>query len=180
MFRQHKMFHGMIGLGILGLLAASTPSQAEPSALDDKGSSATKDQPTKERPKEKNAIIVPAGTSLMVTTSEKVSSHDKPGRRFSATLEANLLSGDVVVAESGSQVYGQVQSSNEIDRGTDPRRSDLVLTLTDINVEGTMYPITTGSFSEQSTSLIFKKRSVVVPSGSLLEFKLTLPLTVKK
>jgi hypothetical protein len=43
-----------------------------------------------------------------------------------------------------------------------------------------MYPIITGSFSENSTSVILRKRAVVVPAGSLLEFKLTQPLTVKK
>ena len=51
---------------------------------------------------------------------------------------------------------------------------------TDINIEGTMYPITTGSFSEKSTSVILRRRSVVVPAGSLLEFRLTQPFTVKK
>jgi hypothetical protein len=116
----------------------------------------------------------------MIKTGEKVTSDDKPGRRFSGTLQANLMSGDTVVAESGSQVYGQVVSSAEIGRGIVAQHSDLVLTLTDINIEGTMYPIQTGSFSEKATSVILKRRSVVVPAGSLLEFRLTAPLTVKK
>ena len=60
------------------------------------------------------------------------------------------------------------------------QHSDLVLGLTDINVEGTMYPIQTSSFSENSTGVILQRRSVVIPAGSLLEFKLTQPLTVKK
>jgi hypothetical protein len=60
------------------------------------------------------------------------------------------------------------------------QHSDLVLGLTQINIEGTMYPIQTNSFSESSTGVILKRGSVVVPAGSLLEFKLTQSLTVKK
>ena len=105
---------------------------------------------------------------------------DETPSAFSGTLQANLQAGDTVVAEAGSQVYGQVVSSGEIGRGIVAQHSDLVLTLTDINVEGTMYPIQTGSFSENSTSVILRRRSVVVPAGSLLEFRLKQPLTVKK
>ncbi len=78
---------------------------------------ANEDQPAKEQPKEKKAITVPAGTSMMIKTGEEVSSNDKPGRRFSATLQANLLSGEDVVADSGTQVYGQVVSSKDVGRG---------------------------------------------------------------
>ena len=180
MLRIHTTRHCMMALGVLGLLMAAAPSQAEPSALDEKGAQGKNDQPVKEQPKEKKVITVPTGTAMMVKTGEEVSSNDKPGRRFSATLQANLLAGDVVVAESGSQVYGRVVSSGEIGRGIVAQHSDLVLNLTDINIEGTMYPITTGSFSEKSTSVILRKRSVVVPAGSLLEFRLTQPLTVKQ
>ena len=165
------MFRSMISVGALGLLIASATTYAEPPAKED--------QPAKEQPKDKKAITVPAGTSMMIRTGEEVSSNDKPGRRFSATLQANLVSGEDVVADSGTQVYGRVVSSKDIGRGIVASHSDLVLTLTDINIEGTMYPIITGSFSENSTSVILRKRAVVVPAGSLLEVKLTQPLTVK-
>lgn len=161
-------------LGIFSLLAISSSSLAEPSALDD---APAKDE---DKPKEKTPVTVNAGTAMMIKTGEQVSSDDKPGRRFSATLQSNLLAGDVVVAKAGSQVYGQVVSAKEIGRGIVSQHSDLELTLTDINIEGTMYPIITGSFSEQSTSVILKRKSVVIPEGSILEFKLKQPLTVKK
>lgn len=180
MFPDHKTLYGAIALVAFGLAMVAPPSQAQPSALDEEGSSAKEDAPAKEQPKEKKAITVPAGAAMMVKTGEEVSSDDKPGRRFSATLQANLLVGDVVVAESGSQVYGRVVSSGQVGRGIVAQHSDLVLNLTDINIEGTMYPITTGSFSESATSVILRKRSVVVPAGSLLEFRLSQPLTVKK
>jgi len=180
MIRSRKMIRNIVLLGAVCVLTISTSSQAEPSALDEKGSSAEAEKPAKDQPKEKKPITVPAGTSMMVKTGTEVSSKDKPGRKFSATLEANLLAGDEVVAKAGTQVYGQVISSKTVGRGVVMQHSDLVLGLTDINVEGTMYPIQTSSFSENSTGVILQRRSVVIPAGSLLEFKLTQPLTVKK
>ena len=148
---------------VLGaLLAVATSSSAE------------------EATEEKKAITVPAGTSMMVKTVDEVSSKDKSGRRFSATLEANLMSGDEIVAKAGTPVYGQVVSSKTVGRGIVVQHSDLVLGLTDINIDGTMYPIATGSFSENSTGVILQRKGVQIPAGSLLEFKLTQPLTVKK
>ena len=177
MIRLRKIIHHIVLFSALCVLTVSTSSQAESSALDEKGSSAEAD---KEQPKEKKPITVPAGTSMMIKTGNEVSSKDKPGRKFSATLEANLLAGDEVVAKAGTQVYGQVVKSGTVGRGIVVQHSDLVLGLTDINIEGTMYPIQTGSFSEKSTGILLQRRSVVVPAGSLLEFKLTQPLTVKK
>ena len=134
----------------------------------------------KEQKEEKKPITVPAGTPMMVRTANEVSSKDKPGRKFSATLEANLMSGDQVVAKSGTQVYGQVISSTQAGRGIVVSHANLVLGLTEINIEGTMYPITTGSFAEDSTGVILQRKSVVIPAGSLLEFSLKAPLTVKQ
>jgi hypothetical protein len=82
-------------LGVaLCLLTVSGSSRAEPTALDDA-------PPSKE---EKPAT-------------------DKPGRNFSATLEANLLSGDDIVAKAGTQVYGQVIGSKKVGRCIRSRRA---------------------------------------------------------
>ncbi|UCH28392.1 MAG: hypothetical protein JSV06_08915 [Myxococcales bacterium] len=172
MGRLRKVLHQVFLLGALCLpMVAGLGSADEP---------AKEDQPAKEQPKEKKAITVPAGTSMMVKTGTEVSSKDKPGRKFSATLEANLLAGDEVVAKAGTQVYGQVVKSVQAGRGIVASHANLVLGLTDINIEGTMYPIQTGSYSEESTGIILQRKSVVIPAGSLLEFRLTQPLTVKK
>jgi len=159
-------------LGSVALLGAlCLPMIAGPSSAD---------EAAEEQPKEKKAITVPAGTAMMVKTGSEVSSKDKPGRKFSATLEANLLAGDEVVAKAGTQVYGVVVKSVQAGRGIVASHANLVLGLTDINIEGTMYPIQTGSFSEESTGIILQRKSVVVPAGTLLEFRLTQPLTIKK
>ena len=157
-------------LSVLSLLVVSSSGRAEPVALDQAPASK----------EEKKPITVPSGTAMMVKTGTEVSSKDKPGRRFSATLQANLLAGDEVVAKAGTEVYGRVVSSTQVGRGIVASHSNLVLGLTDINIDGTMYPIQTGSFSEESTGIILQRKSVVIPAGSLLEFRLAAPLTVKK
>lgn len=171
-FRHALILRNAALLGALCLPMVAGPGSADEPAKED--------QPAKEQPREKKPITVPAGTSMMVKTGSEVSSKDKPGRKFSATLEANLLAGDEVVAKAGTQVYGQVVKSGTVGRGIVVQHSDLVLGLTDINVEGTMYPIQTSSYSENSTGVILQRRSVVIPAGSLLEFQLAQPLTVKK
>ena len=176
--QRHMLLLGTI-LGVLSLLIVSSSTRAEPSALDEAPPSKQEKLDT-DKPREKKAVTVPAGTVMMVKTGEKVSSSDKAGRNFSATLEANLLAGDDVVAKAGTQVYGQVVGSKKVGRGIVVQHSDLVLTLTQINIEGTLYPIQTGSFSENSTGVILKRSSVVVPAGSILQFSLAQPVTVKK
>jgi len=183
MFGLRTRIHHMVALGalfgVLSLLIISPSSRAEPTALDE-APPTKEEKPNPDKPTEKKPITVPTGTAMMVKTANEVSSKDKPGRNFSATLEANLLAGDDIVAKAGTQVYGQVIGSKKVGRGIVVQHSDLVLGLTQINIEGTMYPIQTSSFSESSTGVILKRSSVVIPGGSLLEFKLTQPLTVKK
>ncbi|MGB8329354.1 MAG: hypothetical protein WCE62_04440 [Polyangiales bacterium] len=175
---QHMVVLGAL-FGALSLLVISPSSRAEPSALDE-ASPSKEAPPATEAPKAKKAVTVPAGTVMMVRTGDEVSSNDKAGRKFSATLEANLVAGDEVVAKAGSQVYGQVVKSQEVGRGIVVNSSALVLNLTQINIDGTLYPIQTGSFSEKSTGVILQRRAVTVPKGSILEFSLAQPLTVGK
>jgi hypothetical protein len=169
----------MILSGAVFLLTVSGSSLAEPSPLGEGDAPPSESKPA-QPPKEKRAVTVPAGTVMMVKTGNDVSSNDKPGRKFSATLEANLVAGDEVVAKAGSQVYGQVMGAKTVGRGVVMQHSDLVLGLTQINIDGTLYPMQTGSFSEKSTGVILQRRSVVVPAGSILEFSLSQPLTVAK
>jgi len=176
---NHMVVLGAV-FGVFSLATVSSSSRAEPTALD-QASPSKEEKPDTDKPKEKRAVTVPAGTVMMVRTGEEISSNDKAGRKFSATLEANLLAGDEVIAKAGSQVYGQVQKSQEVGRGVVVSSSALVLSLTQINVDGTLYPIVTGSFSEKSSGVLLTgRRAVTVPKGSILEFSLTQPLTVAK
>ena len=84
--------------------------------------------------------IVPAGTVLLVRTTEEIGTHNKTaGARFTAALEADLVAGDSVVAPAGSTVYGKVLKSEK--GGIGPRKAILELTLTEIKINGRLYPI---------------------------------------
>ncbi len=172
--KARSLFWLAAACALLTSFAISPSTRAESTPLDE--------TPSKEAPpkQEKKAITVAPGTPMMVKTGTKISSESKAGSNFSATLEANLMSGDEVVAKQGSQVYGQVLKSGKVGRGIVVQHADLVLGLTQINIEGTMYPIQTSSYSQNSTGVILQRGAVVIPAGSLLEFKLTQPVTVKK
>lgn len=123
--------------------------------------------------------MVALGAIFGVFALLTISSSDKAGRSFSATLQANLLAGDDVAAKAGTQVYGQVVGSKKVGRGIVVQHADLVLTLTQINIERTLYPIQTGSFTEKSTGVILERGAVVVPAGSILQFSPAQPVTAK-
>jgi hypothetical protein len=162
----------------------------------------------------KGPITIPAGTVLMVSTTDQVSSNDASGRRFSAKLAADLTSNGVTAATSGTTVFGRVAKSAQAGRLVG--RSELELNLTEINIDGKMYPLMTTNFAEAGKgsfrktarnvglgalmggafgdsddakkgaaigaglSVIRKGKSVVVPAGAILEFRMTQPLTIMK
>jgi hypothetical protein len=109
-------------------------------------------------------VTVPAGTLLLVRVQNQVSSDDKAGTKFAAVLETDLTANGVVVAPSGTKVYGQVQQSKKAGRMVG--KSTLSLALTDINIGGTNQPIVTSDFSEAGEGS-FKKtaRNTAVGAG---------------
>lgn len=112
----------------------------------------------------KGPITIPAGTVLMVSTTNQVSSQDAPGRRFSTKLAANLTADGVIVAKIGSTVYGQVAKSAQAGRMVG--KSELELNLTEINIDGKMYPLMTTNFAETGKSS-FRKTARNVGLGAL-------------
>jgi hypothetical protein len=57
-----------------------------------------------------NKVTVPAGTRLLIRTVDALdSSKQKAGYRFTASLETNLQSEDMVVPPRGNTVYGVSQ-----------------------------------------------------------------------
>ncbi|MGH9722789.1 MAG: hypothetical protein ACRD8O_21485 [Bryobacteraceae bacterium] len=90
-------------------------------------------------------ITVPAGTRILVRTSDSVDSRNqKPGARFTGTLETNLKAEDTVVAPRGATVYGRLATAKSAGRLAGS--SQLALELTDIVINGTAYPIVTNAF----------------------------------
>lgn len=110
-------------------------------------------------------VTIPAGTVLIVSMVNQVSSEDAAGRRFSAKLAVNLTAGNVVVANSGTTVYGRVAKSAQAGRLVG--RSQLELNLTEININGQMYPLMTTNFAESGKSS-FRKTARNVGLGALV------------
>src|SRR5215813_9759175 len=92
-----------------------------------------------------NRVTVPAGTRLLIRTTDTIdSSKQKAGYRFTANLETNLQSEDMVVAPRGSTVYGRLAEASSAGRMSGS--SQLTLELTDIVINGTAYPLLTSTF----------------------------------
>jgi len=90
-------------------------------------------------------LTVPAGTRIMVRMIDSVDSDkNHVGDKFRASLEENLVAGDVIVAPKGADVYGRLAEAKEA--GHISGKSELRLELTDISINGRLQPIMTGDY----------------------------------
>jgi hypothetical protein len=90
-------------------------------------------------------VTVPAGTKILIRMVDSIdTTKQKTGYRFTATLETNLQSVDVVVAPRGTTVYGKLVSASSA--GKMSGSSQLTLELTDIVINGTSYPLLTSTY----------------------------------
>jgi hypothetical protein len=69
------------------------------------------------------------------------------GYRFTASLEANLQVGDVVMAPRGTTIYGRLASASSVRRISGS--SELTLELTDIVMDGTAYVLFNFTFAKE-------------------------------
>ncbi len=96
-------------------------------------------------PQSKERITIPAGTRILVRTIDRIDTKEqKTGYRFTASLETDLQMDDTVVAPRGSMVYGRLVQASSAGRMSGS--SQLTLELTDIVINGTAYPLLTGTF----------------------------------
>jgi hypothetical protein len=85
---------------------------------------------------------IPPGTTLLVKTSEVITTKNKKaGSKFSAILQNKLLVGTVEVAPAGATVYGEVLKAAK--GGIGKRRAVLEITLTQILIDGELKQIKT-------------------------------------
>lgn len=108
---------------------------------------------------------VPAGSLLLVRMVSTVSSNDKAGTRFQAELQNNLEINGVMVAKAGAPVYGKVQESKKAGRVVG--KASLQLALTEVSINGTLVPISTGTFSEAGEGS-FKKTARGAAVGAVV------------
>jgi hypothetical protein len=96
-------------------------------------------------------VTVPVGTPLLVRMIDSVDSEkNKIGDRFRASLEEDLVVGDVVVAPKGTDVYGRLAEAKEA--GHVSGKSQLKLELTDILINQQLQPIVSGDYEVSGKS----------------------------
>ncbi|MGY5451601.1 hypothetical protein ACVFI8_11750 [Agarivorans sp. MS3-6] len=94
---------------------------------------------------------VPAGTVITVRMSEGVNTRQhETGQRFTGTLEANLMSGDTVVAKRGSTVYGELSEVKKAGRVAGS--ASMSITLTSVLINDQMHDIQTDSLSSDGSN----------------------------
>ena len=93
-----------------------------------------------------SSVTIPAGTTLLVRMVDSVSSKDSQGKRFTATLDADLTVSGVAAAKTGTKVYGRVQSAKQAGRFAG--QSKLDLQLTELAVGPNLVPIMTSGYTD--------------------------------
>jgi len=131
------------------------------------------------------AATIPAGTTIVVTTVDALSSHESRGRTFKTKLATDLKAGGKTVLPAGTIVYGVVETSRNpmVKTATNP----LTLNLKSVETNGRRIPIkTTGGVSPETLSAVTaqqKRHDVsigkgIVGRGTKLEFRLAQPLNL--
>ncbi len=159
------------------------------------------------------SVAVPAGTTLLVRMVDGASSNDSTGKRFTTTLETDLVVNGMMAAKAGTKVYGRVAAAQKAGRYAG--QSKLDLRLSEIAAGPSLAPLVTSGYAQAGDKSIKKtargaaagaaigaiaddgegaakgaaigavasgvKRGqpITVPPGTLLEFTLQQPLTLK-
>jgi hypothetical protein len=111
-------------------------------------------------------VTVPAGTSFLVRTTQTMSTDNvSSGHRFTARLEADLVSAGVVVAPRGSTVYGVVTQAKR--SGRLAGRASLSFTLTDIMINNQMHPVVTTEVAGESANTAGKSAGTTARAAAI-------------
>lgn len=85
-------------------------------------------QPAGSAPQQARAVTVPAGTVLMVRMMDGISSQNKPGTRFTTTLDADIVIDGVTAVKAGTKIYGTLNSAKQAGRAVGQSAIDIRLT----------------------------------------------------
>ena len=94
-------------------------------------------------------IIVPAGTRLVIRTTENIDSRQhSAGHRFRGQLEGALVVDGVTAAARGTWLHGRISQASQAGRVAGS--SDLAVEFTDIMIDEQLLPISTGTLAAQT------------------------------
>ena len=99
-------------------------------------------------------VTVNAGTVLLVRMVDPVTSRDPQGKRFTTTLESDLVVNGTMVARAGTKVYGRVQSAQQAGRYAG--QSALDLRLSEMALGPTLVPVVTSGYTQAGAKSIGK------------------------
>ena len=119
-----------------------------------------------EKKAEPKAVTVPVGTRIMVETIDMLdSSRQKAGHRFRAKLAGDLVVDGKVVAPGGSILYGILAEAKKSRRAVG--KASLVLTFTDITINGQLVPIQTSAIKAVTDATTKKSAGRVVRGAAI-------------
>lgn len=96
-------------------------------------------------------ITLPAGTRLLVRTSENVDSQQhQAGHRFRTELEANVRVDGETVLPKGTVIYGRLAEAKRAGRLAG--KAELRLELTDVEIDGDLFPVVTSDYGVKGES----------------------------
>ena len=97
------------------------------------------------------SITLPAGTEITIRTSEAIDTdRNRVGDIFDATLEDPLTSGDQTLAPRGTPIKGRIAYAQE--SGKVSGQSQLILELTEMNLNGNVYVLSTSDYQQVGSS----------------------------
>ncbi len=100
------------------------------------------------------SVSIPAGTALLVRMMDGASSNESKGKRFTTTLESDLVIQGRTVAKAGTRIYGRVENAEKAGRYRG--KSSLDLRLTELTVGGSMVSIVTGPYAQSGAGSLGK------------------------
>jgi hypothetical protein len=109
------------------------------------------------------SAILPAGTSLIIRISTAIDTdRNRVGDTFDATLDEALVLGSQTLAPRGSTVKGRIAFAQESGKLTG--KSQMILELTELAVNGKSYALHTSDYTEVGSSR--GKRTAAVVGGT--------------
>jgi len=111
------------------------------------------------------SVTIPAGTGMLVRMLDGASSRDMRGKRFTTTLETDLVVNGLLVAKAGTRAYGRVANAKQAGRYAG--RSVLDLRLSELSIGGVLVPILTGSYIEAGKSSLAKTAKTAATGAAI-------------
>ncbi|HUI73208.1 MAG TPA: hypothetical protein VL354_21990 [Spirochaetia bacterium] len=97
------------------------------------------------------SVTLPADTAITIRTTDAIdSSRNRVGDVFNATLEDPITSGDQTIAPKGTPVKGRIAYSEQTGRVSG--QSELVLELTELDLNGNQYALRTSDYQQVGSS----------------------------